>query len=226
MSGIFEELGVRPVLNAQGNRTLLGGSTPSASVRALMEEAEEYYVDMGDLMDSVGQRIAGMLGVEAALVTSGCSAALAVGAAACMTGSDPAMIDRIPDITGTYAGSGMFTLSNCQDDFLNDTFSGVSLTISITSQTGGQFTGSQSLRLNVLGVTYTEEGTISGTITSDGSVSGTGSSDGFIDGDFDSSSEGTFTGSVAGTTLVFESRSQDTVGDTCLSTSSFTLQRQ
>ena len=100
MSGIFEELGVRPVLNAQGNRTLLGGSTPSASVRALMEEAEEYYVDMGELMDSVGQRIAGMLGVEAALVTSGCSAALAVGAAACMTGNDLAKIDRIPDVTG------------------------------------------------------------------------------------------------------------------------------
>ena len=100
MSGIFEEFGARPVLNAQGNRTLLGGSTPSESVRALMEEAEEYYVDMGELMDSVGQRIAGMLGVEAVLVTSGCSAALAVGAAACMTGSDPAKIDRIPDGTG------------------------------------------------------------------------------------------------------------------------------
>ena len=100
MSGIFEELEVRPVLNAQGNRTLLGGSTPSASVRALMEEAEEYYVDMGELMDSVGQRIAVMLGVEAALVTSGCSAALAVGAAACMTGSDLVKIDRIPGVTG------------------------------------------------------------------------------------------------------------------------------
>ena len=100
MSGIFEELGVRPVLNAMGHRTLLGGNTPSESVRALMEEAEEYYVDMGDLMDSVGQRIADMLGVEAALVTSGCAAALAVGAAACMTGSDLTKIDRIPNVSG------------------------------------------------------------------------------------------------------------------------------
>ena len=100
MSGIFQELGVRPVLNAMGNRTLLGGSTPSEGVRALMEEAEEYYVDMGELMDAVGERIAGMLGVEAALVTSGCSAALAVGAAACMTGNDGEKIDRIPDVAG------------------------------------------------------------------------------------------------------------------------------
>jgi uncharacterized pyridoxal phosphate-dependent enzyme len=98
--GIYEELGVRPVLNAQGNRTLLGGGTPSASVRALMDEAEEYYVDLSELMDAVGARIADMLGVEAALVTSGCAAALAVGAAGIMTGTDVAKVERIPDTTG------------------------------------------------------------------------------------------------------------------------------
>ena len=100
MVNIFEELGVRPVLNAQGNRTLLGGATPSADVRALMDAAEEYYVDLSELMDSVGEKIADMLGVEAALVTSGCSAALAVGAAACMTGDDQDKINRIPDPAG------------------------------------------------------------------------------------------------------------------------------
>ena len=100
MASIFEELGVRPVLNAQGNRTLLGGATPSAEVRALMDASEEYYVDLSELMDSVGERIADMLGVEAALVTSGCSAALAVGAAACMTGDDQDKIYQIPDTAG------------------------------------------------------------------------------------------------------------------------------
>jgi D-glucosaminate-6-phosphate ammonia-lyase len=100
MAGIFEELGVRPVLNAMGNRTLLGGSTPSAAVRALMDEAEGDYVNMSDLMDAVGEKIAEMIGAEAALVTSGCSAALAVGAAACMTGNDPEKIDQLPDTDG------------------------------------------------------------------------------------------------------------------------------
>ena len=100
MTNIYEELGLRPVLNAQGNRTLLGGATPSAQVRALMEASEEFYVDMGELMDNVAGRIAGMLGVEAALVTSGCAAALTVGAAACMTGDDPEKIDRLPDTDG------------------------------------------------------------------------------------------------------------------------------
>ena len=102
MTNIYEELGLRPVLNAQGNRTLLGGATPSAQVRALMEAAEEFYIDMGELMDNVAERIAGMLGVEAALVTSGCAAALTVGAAACMTGDDPEKIDRLPDTDGRY----------------------------------------------------------------------------------------------------------------------------
>ena len=100
MTGIFEELGVRPVLNAQGNRTLLGGATPSAEVRALMDASEEYYVDLSELMDAVGVKVAAMLDVDAALVTSGCSAALAVGAAACMTGDDPEKIGQIPDPAG------------------------------------------------------------------------------------------------------------------------------
>ena len=100
MNDIYDELGVRPVLNAQGNRTLLGGGTPSEAVRTLMDSVEEYYVNMGELMDSVGERISEMLGVESALVTSGCAAALAYAAAACMTGDDVERIERIPDTTG------------------------------------------------------------------------------------------------------------------------------
>ena len=80
MTTIFEELGVRPVINAQGNRTLLGGGTPSPEVREMMDAAEDYYVNLSELMDAVGERISDMLDVEAALVTSGCSAALAYAA--------------------------------------------------------------------------------------------------------------------------------------------------
>ena len=100
MTTIFEELGVRPVINAQGNRTLLGGGTPSPELRALMDSAEDYYVNMSELMDAVGVRIADMLDVDAALVTSGCSAALAYAAAACITGDDEERIERIPDTSG------------------------------------------------------------------------------------------------------------------------------
>ena len=35
---IFDELGIRKVLNADGNRTLLGGSKTSMAVKKIMEE--------------------------------------------------------------------------------------------------------------------------------------------------------------------------------------------
>jgi L-seryl-tRNA(Ser) seleniumtransferase len=65
-----------------------------------MDDMSDYYVNMDELIDAVGKRISDMLGVEATLVTSGCAAALAVGAAACMTGEDIDKIEQLPDTTG------------------------------------------------------------------------------------------------------------------------------
>jgi L-seryl-tRNA(Ser) seleniumtransferase len=97
---VYRRLGVRPVINAQGNRTVLGGSTPGPEVKAAMDQADGSYVKMQDLLDRSGEAIADLLDVEAAYVTSGCSAALALSAAACMTGDDPCKIAQLPDATG------------------------------------------------------------------------------------------------------------------------------
>jgi len=98
---IYEELGVRPVINATGgNMTFLGGSILSPEVNEAMREANRYYVDMKELLDRTGQIIAELLGAEAAYVTSGCCAALALGTAACIAGSDPEKIERLPDVAG------------------------------------------------------------------------------------------------------------------------------
>jgi len=98
---IYEELGVRPVINATGGHmTRLGGSILSPKVSQAMQEANRYYVDMKELLDRSGQIIAELLGAEAAYVTSGCCAALALGTAACMAGSDPAKMERLPDTRG------------------------------------------------------------------------------------------------------------------------------
>ena len=48
VSSIYEELGVTLVINARGNNTVLGGSTPSPRVKAAIEQAERYFVDMDD----------------------------------------------------------------------------------------------------------------------------------------------------------------------------------
>ena len=39
-SGIYEELGANPVINAIGSLTLLGGSTPPTEVKEAMEAAK------------------------------------------------------------------------------------------------------------------------------------------------------------------------------------------
>jgi L-seryl-tRNA(Ser) seleniumtransferase len=99
-SSVFEDLGVKSVINARGNNTVLGGSTPSAAVHRAMQEAERYYVDMQQLLERSGQAIARMLECEAAYVTPGAAAALALGTAACMAGADRDKISRLPDTSG------------------------------------------------------------------------------------------------------------------------------
>ena len=96
-AALYAELGARPVINAAGAYTVLGGSQLSPAVRQAMEEANRYYADMRSLLLSSGELVAGMLGAEAALVTSGGAAALALASAACLTREHPEMFERLPD---------------------------------------------------------------------------------------------------------------------------------
>ena len=97
---VYEKLGVRPMINAVGNSTMLGGSTPSDMIKNAMEEASHGFVDMGDLTSKAGDYIAGLLGTEAAYPTSGCAAAMTLSSAVVMTGNDIEKMGRLPDTTG------------------------------------------------------------------------------------------------------------------------------
>jgi L-seryl-tRNA(Ser) seleniumtransferase len=97
---IYAKIGARAVINAQGNRTVLGGSATVPEVTEAMAAVNDTYIEMAELLARSGEYIADLLGVEAAYVTSGCSAALAFSAAACMTGRDVEKIAQIPDTTG------------------------------------------------------------------------------------------------------------------------------
>ena len=99
--GIYQRLGVRPVINATGNVTVLGGSVMPPEVTAAWVEASRHFVDIIDLQQRVGDRIAGLVGVEAALVTTGAAGAMLLGTAAAVTLPDPArLIRRLPDTSG------------------------------------------------------------------------------------------------------------------------------
>ena len=97
---IYEELGVTPVINARGNQTVLGGSMFAPAVQAAMDAANRYFVDMGALQERGGEIIAELVGCEAAFVTPGCAAALALGTAACIAGDDQEKMARLPDTAG------------------------------------------------------------------------------------------------------------------------------
>jgi L-seryl-tRNA(Ser) seleniumtransferase len=98
--GIYERLGVRTRINAKGTYTYLTGSLMPPEVSHAMEEASQHYVFLVDLQEAVGKKMAEMLGVEAAMVTSGAAGAIMLGTAACVAGKDPEKIQRLPDITG------------------------------------------------------------------------------------------------------------------------------
>ena len=97
---VYEKLGVTPVINAWGVATELGGWTLSSKVSEAMLEANSTQVEMVDLLQKSGEFIAKLLGVEAAYITSGGAAAQALSVAACMAGTDPGLIEKLPDTTG------------------------------------------------------------------------------------------------------------------------------
>lgn len=96
----FHDLGVRPVINCRGTYTIVSGSRILPQVAEAMVAASDAYVDMDELMDKVGERLAALTGAEWGYITSGCAAALAEVAAACIAGADPEKIARLPDTTG------------------------------------------------------------------------------------------------------------------------------
>ena len=97
---IYTRLGVPTTINALGTVTRLGGCIMPPEVVKAMEEAGKHFVPLADLHEKVGERIARLIGVEAATITSGAAGAITLGTAACVTRGDPAKIDQLPDTSG------------------------------------------------------------------------------------------------------------------------------
>lgn len=76
--------GVRPVINASATLTALGGSLMPPSVLKAMAEGAAHFVDLPELHDHVGERLAALTRNEAACVTSGAAAAITLTVASCV----------------------------------------------------------------------------------------------------------------------------------------------
>ena len=96
----FAELGVRPFINAAGTYTTLTASLMAPEVMQAIDYSSKQYVHLIELHDRVGERIASLIGCEAAMVSAGAASALTLGTAACMTGANEELIRRLPDATG------------------------------------------------------------------------------------------------------------------------------
>ena len=102
--GVYERLGVQPVINARGMNTMASGSLMPKPVLDAMAEAASAFVDMEELNRKAGEHIAQLIGVEAAHVTSGSAGGLLLSAAAVIAGEDPDAIVQLPDTTGLRDG--------------------------------------------------------------------------------------------------------------------------
>ena len=97
---IYKQLGVRRVVNGIDHLTLLGGSVLPKEVMDAIIEANNYFVDMDELLTKSGEFVAKLLGAESAFVTSGAFAGLVLASSACMTRDDRELMERLPYTKG------------------------------------------------------------------------------------------------------------------------------
>jgi len=96
----FKELGIRTFINAAGTYTSMTGSLMPKEVIDAINYGSLEYVNLDELQDKVGERIAELLECEYATVSSGCFGAMSIAMAGVMSGKDPKKIKQLPDTTG------------------------------------------------------------------------------------------------------------------------------
>jgi L-seryl-tRNA(Ser) seleniumtransferase len=107
MSHVYDEIGLRRVINASGSMTYLGGSLIAPEVLEKMNQAASAFVVMEELLDWAGGEIARLTGAEAGLVTTGSAGGILLACAACRTGGDRRRMRALP---GPEAGKGEFVM--------------------------------------------------------------------------------------------------------------------
>lgn len=93
---LYEELNLPKVINAAATLTRLGGSLMPQSVVETMVEASKSFIPLDEMHLAVGRRIAELTHNEAAYVSSGAAAGIALSVSACISGTDPVKIAAFP----------------------------------------------------------------------------------------------------------------------------------
>jgi D-glucosaminate-6-phosphate ammonia-lyase len=93
-------MGLRPIINATGSLTRVGGTLMPPEVLEAMAEAARAFIKIEELQEKAGEAIASATGAEAGYVTCGASAGLTLATEACVAGLDVQKMDRLPDTAG------------------------------------------------------------------------------------------------------------------------------
>ena len=99
-NNIYEMVSAKPIINAIGSVTMLGGSTPIPEVKRAMDLADSSYIPLIELEEKAGKFLAEFIGVPATYITSGAGSALTLAAAAIMAGDDDKLIEQLPNTDG------------------------------------------------------------------------------------------------------------------------------
>ena len=99
-TNIYRTMGVEPIINCRGSYTIIGGSIKRPKVKLALEAASTNFVQLDELAEAVGKRLAELTKSEWGMVSSGCAAGVKHITAACVTGGSPERLIRIPDLTG------------------------------------------------------------------------------------------------------------------------------
>lgn len=100
MGSLYEDLGIRPLINARGTHTRLGGWLMEPEVVEAMRTASTQYIVLDELQDRASEVISRATGADAGMVTGGAAAGLLLATAACLTKGDPGRIEQLPDTAG------------------------------------------------------------------------------------------------------------------------------
>ncbi len=96
MTSSYDSLGIKLVINANATLTKLGGSLMPEEVIKAMVEASKTFVDIHQLQQALGQRLAELTRNEVAYVSCGAATGLLLATAACIEKKSKNACERFP----------------------------------------------------------------------------------------------------------------------------------
>lgn len=97
---VLRELGVKPIINACGTLTILGGTTLADEISEAWAEASRVYLDMNELHTKAGEFISKLTGAESAYITAGTAASLVISIATCIIRAETGKMAQLPKTQG------------------------------------------------------------------------------------------------------------------------------